>query len=208
MNPPTAPDCVHGRPETNKDLTMDIHPPVLTGDISRHDIYAAIDQAFVTTHIGNEPTQLLILGKDETGRVLEITVVVKNEDVLVLFAADARPEYLALVDELNLVPEWSNITTSREPASKYGKSTDGLELTDSLINELYATAERGYDIERLSTRTRPGRPAPLTVGGVVRVGLDPKLYDAAREQAHDYGIAVSDLLEQVLDEYLRATPTH
>jgi hypothetical protein len=185
---------------------MEIHPPVLTGNITRSAIYTAVDRAFITTHIGNGPTQLLILGKDETGRDLEITVVVTNEDVLVLFAAAARPEYLALADELDLVPEWTNNTTSEEPATKYGQSTDGLDLTESLINELFAAAERGYDIERLSTRTRPGRPAPLTVGNIVRVGLDPKLYDASREEAHNRSITVSDLLQQALDEYLSATP--
>jgi hypothetical protein len=184
---------------------MDIHPSVLAGDITRQAIYDAIDHAFITTHIGNGPTQLLILGKDETGRVLEITAVVTNEDLFILFAADARSEYLALAHELDLVPEWSDGEKSDVPTSKYGASTDGIALTDALIDELYAAAESGYDIERLRTRTRPGRPAPLAVGRVVRVGLDPGLNDAATRTARAHGVAVEALIQQALEGYLHAS---
>ncbi len=187
---------------------MDIHPSVLTADITRHAIYDAIDHAFITTHIGNGPTQLLILGEDATGRVLEITAVVTNEDLFVVFAADARDEYVALANELDLVPEWSERAVSDAPTARYGTSTDGIALTDSLVEELNAEAEAGYDVERLLTRTRPGRPAPLTVGGVVRVGLDPELNDAVLNTAEDRGVDVEALIEQALEGYLHASSDH
>jgi hypothetical protein len=180
---------------------MDIHPSVLTEDQTRQGIYHAIERSLITTHIGNGPTQIFMLGDDTAGRLLEISAVVRHEDILIIHVAEARHDYLALIEEAPVATP----TAAGDPTGmSYGKSADNLELTEDLIGELFATADDGYDVDRLSVRTRPGRPAPLTVGGAVRLGLDESLKDAVSKAAAHAGITEASFAEGALRDYLSA----
>ena len=173
---------------------MEIHPSALIGGRSRQSIYDAIENARITTHIGNAPTQIFVLGEDGDGCLLEVSSVVRHEDILVVHVAEARADYRPLADMA--------APAARPTDRHYGTSADGLVLTDELVAELHAVAAAGYDVERLSTRTRPGRPAPLTVGGAVRLGLDRDLRARVDKEADRAGVPMGDYIEQALRAYL------
>jgi CRISPR-associated endonuclease/helicase Cas3 len=75
-------------------------------------------------------------------------------------------------------------------------------ITEELIEELAAEAERGYDPARLRGRGR-GRPALGTgPSEVVPVRLDPTLRRALEQRAADEHTTQSDLIRRALRTYL------
>jgi hypothetical protein len=81
----------------------------------------------------------------------------------------------------------------------YGTS-GGIPITDALIDELVAEAERGYD----PLTMRPlGRPA-LGSGpsAVVQVRVDPALGDALAARAADDATTASEIVRRALRAYL------
>ncbi len=180
---------------------MDIYPATLA-NVSRDDLFAAVQDAQLTTHVGNAPTQIFMVGSDTHGHLLEITTVVRQEDVFVVHAGPARAESLEM---LRFVQSEDLPAPSHGDEKVYGVSADEWELTDTTIEELHKTAEDGYDVPRLLTRTRPGRPAPMTVGTVVRIGLEERLLAkitlaATNEQQSEAEYVVTALRQLVNDE--------
>lgn len=174
---------------------MDIHPDAMAGGLTREGVYRATQQALLTTHIGNGPTQIFMVGREESGRLLAITAVVRHEDILVVHADEARLDYLSMLDGLPDRPG---------DADGYGRGADGVVLTDELVQTLFEMADAGYDVDFLSARTRPGRPAPMTVGTVVRLGLDATLRRAVQDAASSQDMTEADYVETVLNESIVA----
>jgi len=83
---------------------------------------------------------------------------------------------------------------------KRGATSSGVPVTDELIEELAAEAERGYDSGSLRGRGRP----PLGAGPseVVPVRLDPQLRRALEARAEDEHTTQSDLIRRALRRYL------
>ncbi|MCW2525493.1 MAG: hypothetical protein JWM76_353 [Pseudonocardiales bacterium] len=174
---------------------MDIHPDAMAPGLTREGVYSATQQALLTTHIGNGPTQIFMIGEDDTGRLLEISAVVRHEDILVVHTDEARPEYLSMLDGLPDRPR---------DEKGFGRGADGVVLTGELVQTLFDAADSGYDVDFLSTRTRPGRPAPITVGTVVRLGLDPILRRAVTDAASTAGVSEAAYIEGVLQDTIRS----
>lgn len=84
----------------------------------------------------------------------------------------------------------------------YGKTRDGLPITDELVAELAAKAEAGYDADEI-LRRRGGRP-PLgsAPAGVESVRLEPELRDALVERAQRDGETTSAVIRRALRKYL------
>lgn len=173
---------------------MQIHPEALAAGITHQGVLRATEQALLTTHNGNGPTLLFILGRDDQGRMLEVSAIVRHEDILVVHADEAREVYLALLELLS----------QRDPTSAtYGHAADGVRLTDHVVESLATAAAKGHDVEFLLDRTRPGRPAPMTFGTVVRVALDRELSAAVRDLAGTTGVSLADLIDKALHEQTR-----
>ena len=84
----------------------------------------------------------------------------------------------------------------------YGKTVDGVTITDELIEKLAAEAEAGYDVDEI-LRKRRGRP-PIGSGPatVESVRLDPELRDALAERARSDREATSSVIRKALRQYL------
>lgn len=79
-------------------------------------------------------------------------------------------------------------------------TSGGVPVTDSLIEELAAEAERGYDLSQL----RPvGRP-PLGVGpsAVIQFRVDPALREALDARAEHDATTPSEIVRRALRAYL------
>jgi hypothetical protein len=91
------------------------------------------------------------------------------------------------------------------PKKKYGKTASGVPITDELIEELAAKAERGFDVTE-TLRRRRGRP---TIGSgpatVESVRLDPDLRQALVQRAERDHEAVSSVIRTALRQYLKAS---
>lgn len=83
---------------------------------------------------------------------------------------------------------------------KRNPTSGGVPVTDELIDELAAEAERGYDPAKLRGRGRP----PLGEGPseIVPVRLDADLRRALQERATDEHTTQSDLIRRALRRYL------
>jgi hypothetical protein len=172
---------------------MEIHALAFAHGVERADMLAALEHTVVSSHAGNGPTKVVTLGRDTHGRLLELSCVVRNEDVLIFHAAPARPAYLPLIDEVALPPVVDG--------GKYAVSCDGVPMTEERIAELHAEAAAGYDTGWLLLRSRPGRPAPASFGDTVLVGLSAELHHAASARASTDGTTVSELVRVALQRY-------
>lgn len=88
----------------------------------------------------------------------------------------------------------------------YGHTKDGLPITETVIEQLAAQAERGYAPGQLKGHRRgPGRP-PLGAAAtsVESVRLEPALRAATAERAAAEGVTVSELIRRALREYLES----
>jgi hypothetical protein len=84
----------------------------------------------------------------------------------------------------------------------YGKTVSGVPITDELIDELAAKAERGFDVEE-TLRRRRGRP-PIGSGParVESVRLDPELRADLSSRAERDAESPSVVIRKALREYL------
>jgi hypothetical protein len=87
-------------------------------------------------------------------------------------------------------------------------TSGGVGLSEHGVRELADEAERGYDTDRLRTRSRRGRP-PLgrEAAAVFHVRLEPGLRDALERRADDDATTPSDIVRRALREFLALTPT-
>ena len=88
----------------------------------------------------------------------------------------------------------------------YRQTKRGLPITDKVIEELAAEAERGYAPGQLKGRRRgPGRPPLGTAAkSVESVRLEPALRAAMAERATAEGVTVSEVIRRALREYLES----
>ena len=177
---------------------MEIHPLALTRNINEDTLRDSFDRGLVSAHAGNGPTRVFILGGEINEAPLEISCVIKNEDVLVYHAAAMRPQYRVLLAALD--PGQRQDIDEPPP---YGLSADEIPLTEGLIQELYEAAEQGHDAEWLGVRTRPGRPAPMSVGKKALVGLPSEIYAFVEAEAQknrcSMAFVIATILQQSLD---------
>ncbi len=182
---------------------MAVHPLALKSGLNRAQIRHVVDNAEATMAIGNGPTMILILGRDIDGSLIEASCVIRKEDVLVVHAQLSRPEYLPLL-ELALTLPGGGIDSGLEDEeeAQWGRSVDGLSITNELAAELFQRAELGHDYDVLRVRLRRGRPAPLAVGEPIRLVLEPSLFSAASELADKWGVAIADVARTAIDRRL------
>lgn len=89
--------------------------------------------------------------------------------------------------------------------ANHGTRADGSSITDVVIEEMAAEAQRGYDVEELLTRRR-GRPAMGSAAASVEsVRLDPELKRDLLLRAAQEGRSVSDLIRAAVRQYLQAS---
>ncbi len=86
----------------------------------------------------------------------------------------------------------------------YGKTTDGVPITEEMIDDLAAKAEAGYDVDKMLHR-RVGRP-PMGSGAssVESVRLEPELREALVQRAQRDRETTSAVIRKALREYLDA----
>ena len=86
----------------------------------------------------------------------------------------------------------------------YGKTEDGVPITEELVGKLAAKAESGFDV-RETLRRRRGRP-PLGSGPatVETVRLDPELRQALAQRAERDEETTSSVIRRALHRYLMA----
>lgn len=83
----------------------------------------------------------------------------------------------------------------------YGKTKSGVEITDELIEQYVAEAERGYDLDKLKVRRgRPllGRAPATTFAG----RLDPELRAALEGRARHEDCPASEIVREALRRHL------
>jgi Ribbon-helix-helix protein, copG family len=92
------------------------------------------------------------------------------------------------------------MTRKSDPKRGGIRTSGGVPVTEKLIDELSADAERGYEPEKLRKRGRP----PLGAGPseIVPVRLDPELRRALQEHAADEETTQSDLVRRALRTFL------
>jgi len=90
-----------------------------------------------------------------------------------------------------------------EKKRSYGRSRSGVELTEEVVDQMAARAERGLDVSRL--RRRPGRPS---MGSGPAEGLpvrfDPELREALEHRAQQEGVSAGEVVRRALRQYLRS----
>jgi hypothetical protein len=85
----------------------------------------------------------------------------------------------------------------------YGTTKDGTPITDALIEEYVAEAERGYDLNKLKVvRGRP--PMGSAPARSFPVRLDPELRAALDERAEHDGRPAAAVVRDALRRYLEA----
>lgn len=84
----------------------------------------------------------------------------------------------------------------------YGKTVNGVPITDELIEKLSREAEAGYDVDEILRRR--GRP-PIGSGPakVESVRLDPELRQALSRRVERDGEATSSVIRKALRQYLQ-----
>ena len=86
----------------------------------------------------------------------------------------------------------------------YGTTKDGTPITDELIEEYVAEAERGYDLDKLEiVRGRPLMGSAPAKSFPVR--LDPELRAALDERSDRDGRPASEIVRDALRLYLDAS---
>jgi hypothetical protein len=85
----------------------------------------------------------------------------------------------------------------------YGRTKSGVELTEEVVAELAAEAERGYDVDKLVIRRR-GRPSMGSAPAeALPVRLDPELRKAVDERAMADKTTASEVVREALRRYLK-----
>jgi len=80
----------------------------------------------------------------------------------------------------------------------YGRTINGLDITDELIEQYVAEAEAGYDLDRFQpVRGRP-RMTKGPAGRVLRVRLDADLRAAVAARASRDGTSAAEIVRRAL----------
>jgi len=84
----------------------------------------------------------------------------------------------------------------------YGKTVNGVPITEELIEKLAKEAEEGFDVDEILRRRR-GRP-PMGSGParVESVRLEPELRESLAERARRDDEATSSVIRKALRQYL------
>lgn len=86
----------------------------------------------------------------------------------------------------------------------YGRSKAGVDLTDSVLEQMAQEAEAGLDLTKL--RRRPGRPAMGSgPADTLPVRLDPELRNAVEERAAADNTTASEVVRTALRRYLKVS---
>lgn len=90
-----------------------------------------------------------------------------------------------------------------EKKRSYGKSRSGIEITEEVVEQMAARAEKGLDVGKL--RRRPGRPS---MGSAPAEGLpvrfDPELRQELERRAEQDGVSAGEVVRRALRKYLRS----
>lgn len=87
--------------------------------------------------------------------------------------------------------------------NSYGRTKNGLELTEEQLDRMAKEAEAGLDVSKL--RRRPGRPAMGSgPADTLPVRLDPELRKAVDDRAAAEHTTASDVVREALRHYLLA----
>ncbi len=175
---------------------MTVSRAALNAGVTRPDLDHAVTNALATIALGNGPTRILVIGPDASGRLIEATGVIRDEDVLFVHAAPMRVEYKVLLERA--VEQPGAPSSIPDPGQLDLWSVDGIALTDSAIATVREKAMRGHDVDTLLRRLRSGRPAPLAIGDVFRVELDATTFAELADVADDQGVAVPEVIRQRL----------
>jgi hypothetical protein len=90
--------------------------------------------------------------------------------------------------------------------SKRRGTQTGTTVSAGRTAKLADEAARGYDVDALLERRRPGRPAIGASGATVEsVRLDPELKRDLLLRAAEERVSVSELIRRVLREYVAAS---
>jgi hypothetical protein len=94
--------------------------------------------------------------------------------------------------------------TEKKRKKIYGRTKNGVELTEEILERMAAEAETGLDVTKL--RRRPGRPA-MGVGPAESfpVRLDPDLRKAVDDRAAADHTTASDVVREALRPYLKVS---
>lgn len=183
---------------------MTLTPSALQQGVTRDDLDHAMSHALATIALGNGPTRILVIGPDPDGRPIEATGVIRGEDVLFVHAARMREAYLPLLERA--AKQQGAATAIPDPADLDHWSVDGIALTDDALAAVREQALGGHDMGVLLRRLRPGRPAPLAVGTVFRVELDPETFTVLSDTADEQGIALAEVIRQRLRSAIQESP--
>ena len=86
----------------------------------------------------------------------------------------------------------------------HGRTKDGVELTDEVLERMATEAEAGLDVTKL--RRRPGRPAMGSgPADALPVRLDPELRQALDDRAAAEQTTASDVVREALRRYLKVS---
>jgi hypothetical protein len=82
---------------TTRVVTAEILPSAHKHEIFDDDIRHAFENAVASITVADQPEFSMIIGPDETGRLLEIGVLADDDNDYVIHAMPARPKYLKLI---------------------------------------------------------------------------------------------------------------
>lgn len=84
----------------------------------------------------------------------------------------------------------------------YGKTKSGKPITDELIGQLGAEAEKGYGVGEILERRRGRPPMGTSASTVESVRLDPELRRALAVRAEQDHATTSAVIREALRRYL------
>lgn len=87
--------------------------------------------------------------------------------------------------------------------SRYGRTKDGVHITDEMLQALADEAEAGYDLSRLRPLGRPAMGSAPAKSFPVR--LDPALRDSLDARAAAEDRPAAEIVREALRRYLAAS---
>lgn len=167
--------------------------------VDARDIDHALVHALVVEEVGEDPTRYLVLGPDRAGNLLELVVLDRPGGPAVMHAMVMRARYRRLLP-------------GREPmtATAHGQTTGDDPVPgaaiDAAVESMADEAERGFDVDALLARRRPGRPSMGTSAAAVEsVRLDPELRRDLLLRAAAEQTSVSEVIRTAVRRHLRAS---
>ena len=88
-------------------------------------------------------------------------------------------------------------------SKRYGRTRDGVEVTDEMLQAIADEAEAGYDFSRMKPRGRPRMGSAPARSFPVR--LDPDLRQALDDRAAEEDKPAAEVVREALRRYLAAS---